>query len=400
MKKKSILFVNESLTCAGGEKSLLNLLSSIDYDSYDIYLQLFQYGCEWDKLVDRRCKILPPLPYCAFVNMRYGKAIFYAVRHWKLNWLWSRIKFSCELRNKRKNQGNVSRSCLYWKTQCNCFDLIKMSYDYIIAYAQGIPTFYVSDKAPSESKKLSWINVTYTPDQPWARYIENKYKNIDVINCVSEEIKSIEGMHWNTLIPKLRVWRDPINPDMILNLAQEPISIKKESRLILVTLGRLVPQKGYDIALNAAKILKDNHLDFIWYILGKGPLEPELKDYVKQMELEDCVKFLGVKPNPYPYLNIADIYVQTSRHEGFGLAIAEARLLNIPVVTTRFNTVYMQMIDRANGLIADMDGTSVAEAILELNSDKQLYKSIKEYLKNEKKGNLEIISDFYRLLES
>ena len=87
-----------------------------------------------------------------------------------------------------------------------------------------------------------------------------------------------------------------------------------------------------------------------------------------------------------------------SRLEGFGLAIAEARLLNIPVVATRFNTVYMQMVDEKNGLVTDLDGKSVAEGIIRLAKDKQLYQSIVEYLHHEPKGNLETIPQFYDLL--
>jgi len=93
------------------------------------------------------------------------------------------------------------------------------------------------------------------------------------------------------------------------------------------------------------------------------------------------------------------LYVQTSRHEGFGIPIAEARLLNIPVVTTRFDSVYMQMVDGKNGLVTDIDAESVADAIEKIMKDKELYNSIVRYLKTEQKENYESIEKFDKLIE-
>ena len=100
---------------------------------------------------------------------------------------------------------------------------------------------------------------------------------------------------------------------------------------------------------------------------------------------------MGVEANPYPYFKDADIYVQTSKFEGFGLAIAEARMLNIPVVTTRFDAVYSQMIDEKNGLVVDMEAEAVADGILRLITNQRLKADIVEYLRAEKKGNVEEI---------
>lgn len=83
-EKKSILFVNESLACAGGEKSLLNLLGCLDYNKYEVDLHLFKYGCPWDKYIDSRVNVLPPLPYAVFTEMPLKKAAVYAIAHGKI----------------------------------------------------------------------------------------------------------------------------------------------------------------------------------------------------------------------------------------------------------------------------------------------------------------------------
>nr|WP_247872412.1 glycosyltransferase [Turicibacter sanguinis] len=168
----------------------------------------------------------------------------------------------------------------------------------------------------------------------------------------------------------------------------------------MLTIGRLAHQKGYDIALEACRILRDEGVNVRWYALGVGPLENEIRKLINDYQLEDYFILLGVKSNPYPYIKDCDIYVQTSKFEGFGLAIAEARMLNKPIVTTRFDAVYNQMIHGKNGLVVDMNGKSVAEGIKQFIEDKQLKKSIMKYLTNEKKGNIEELEKFYELVEN
>ena len=73
-------------------------------------------------------------------------------------------------------------------------------------------------------------------------------------------------------------------------------------------------------------------------------------------------------------------------------------MLNKPVVTTRFDAVFAQMIDRKNGLVVDMNGQAICDGILELLNNNELRNSIVEYLKNEKKGNVEEIDKFYELI--
>ena len=133
-------------------------------------------------------------------------------------------------------------------------------------------------------------------------------------------------------------------------------------------------------------------------MLGDGnrvPIEKDIADY----DLDGHFTLLGAKENPYPYMKAADIYVQTSRFEGYCLTLAEARMLDIPCVTTNFDVVYAQMVDGENGLVVDMTAEAVAEGIVRLATDSELYQHIQRYLTNEKKGNVEEIEKFYRLVE-
>ena len=69
MKKKKILFVIESLACAGAEKSLTTLLNLMDYTKFDVDLQLFGYGGAFEKLLPKEVNLLPKLKYFEYCEL-------------------------------------------------------------------------------------------------------------------------------------------------------------------------------------------------------------------------------------------------------------------------------------------------------------------------------------------
>lgn len=123
---------------------------------------------------------------------------------------------------------------------------------------------------------------------------------------------------------------------------------------VITTVGRLVTQKGYDIAIEAAHILKEQGADFTWMVCGEGPERKMLEEKIGQYGLQKDFILLGVQANPYPYMKAGDIYVQTSRFEGYCLTLTEARILNRPCVATNFDVVYDQMVQGENGLVVEM----------------------------------------------
>jgi|GEM_PF-4417229 len=74
-------------------------------------------------------------------------------------------------------------------------------------------------------------------------------------------------------------------------------------------------------------------------------------------------------------------------------------MLNKPVVTTRFDAVYNQMVHRKNGLVVDMNSQGIYDGILQIINDDELRNSIIDHVKAEKKGNIEELDKFYNLIE-
>lgn len=394
--KKHLLFVIDSLDCAGAEKSLVTLLSLLDYSNLSVDLMLFGHGGALEELLPKEVNILRPLKYTEFAGLDLKKSLKYSVINQDFNMFTSRMKYSLGIRKKKYS--NAQKARIFWQNVSDVIEQNPKEYDIAISYAQGIPTFYVAEKVKAK-KKFAWVNVSYRLDPIEKEFQEKYYDQYNKIVAVSNTTKEILLETFPDYSQKIDVIYDINNPDLITKMADLGESYEDDfDGIRILTIGRLAHQKGYDVALETCKKLKEKRIKFRWYALGKGPLKKEIEDYIKSNDLSKYFVLLGVKANPYPYIKNADIYVQTSRFEGFGIAIAEARMLNIPVVTTRFDAVYSQMLEDKNGLVVDMNSNAVCDGIIKMINENGLRESIIEYLRAEKKGNVEEIEKFYSLI--
>jgi glycosyltransferase involved in cell wall biosynthesis len=100
-----------------------------------------------------------------------------------------------------------------------------------------------------------------------------------------------------------------------------------------VAMGRLVPQKGFDLLLEAFARIAARHPEWSIKVLGKGPLKGKLEAQAESLGLKNRVSFVGVVSDPFPVLRAADLFVFPSRFEGFGNALAEAMACGLPVIS-------------------------------------------------------------------
>lgn len=166
----------------------------------------------------------------------------------------------------------------------------------------------------------------------------------------------------------------------------EEIFLNEKSFKIL-TVGRFVEQKGFDLAIKAAAILKEKGVKFVWYAIGYGKDEEMMKSLIEEYKVRDCFVILGRKENPYSYMLNSDLYVQTSRHEGYGLTVAEARVLGKTIVCTDFAGASEQIINNLNGVIVkEFSAKKISEAILPFIEDEKYREDFHERI-------LSIVSD-------
>lgn len=390
MTKKKILFIIESLIAAGGEKSLITLLNHIDYNRYQVDLQLLSFGGEFERYIPKNVKVLPPHAYARFVKHQTSGTLLMR---------FAKLMYSATIRIG--SQTHKARARKYWQHIGPCIEKNIQHYDIAIAYGQCLPTFYVIDKIKA-TQKLAWINCIYHLEGHEREWQRRFYDSVDKIVLVSPAaLEHFKGVYPD-MADKMYYMPDLISPSMITQMAESELPkypFNSTDDIKVLTVARLDKNdKGYDITLEACKILRDRGLRFKWYALGRGPYRDEMIRFIKENNLLDTFILLGTTPNPYPYIKDCTLYVQTSRHEGYGLSIAEARILNKPVVTTEFDAVYNQMVSGKNGLVVPQDPTAVADAIERLLNDQELYDSIVAYQQQEKKGNTEEIEKFYQLI--
>ena len=383
--KKRLLFIIDSLNCGGAEKSLISLLPLLDYSRLDVDLLIFNRGGVFEKY-------LPPQIHIIRHNLYESGHIN------RINRFIHQLIFSFRIRYGKKRHGAET----HWRAMHEVVNRLRGEYDAAIAYQQGLPTFFLAMKVEAK-KKIAWINADVFEAGYDMNYCKQFYDKMDNVVAVSEKLSEKLGARAPWMKQKLSCIYDIINPDIVHRLALESVDDMsiESGEISIVTVGRLTKPKNHLLAVDAAKVLKDKDVAFKWFFVGEGEMRPAIEGRIRELGLDQNVHLLGLKENPYPYMANADIYVQTSSFEGFGMTIAEAKILQRPVVSTNFDIVHDQIIDRKNGLIAEMTPESVANCIIELSRDKRLKDTIVENLGNEVNStSVTEPAKFMRLIDS
>lgn len=138
-----------------------------------------------------------------------------------------------------------------------------------------------------------------------------------------------------------------------------------------VAVGRVCPQKGFDILLQAFDIVIKQVPDAHLHIVGdtsyeNGRTYTELCEMCNEMGITDAVTFHGFRSNPYPFIKQADVYVLSSRYEGLPNVLLEANALSVPIAAVKCIPIISRMVvDGKNGYLAQSDNpVSLADAML------------------------------------
>jgi len=134
---------------------------------------------------------------------------------------------------------------------------------------------------------------------------------------------------------------------------------------VIGTIGRLVPIKGIDYFLHAARLILDKRRDICFVVVGEGPEKQALEQLSKKLHIENNIRFVGSSSAIYDLLNIMDVFVLASLHEGLPTVLLEALAMGKPVVGT--NVGGIPEVIRGNGLgtlVAPKSSPQLADACL------------------------------------
>ena len=176
---------------------------------------------------------------------------------------------------------------------------------------------------------------------------------------------------------------NPLNKIEIISKSKEKIDLnffKKKKKLKILNIGRFTDQKDHLTLLRSIKILKEKYnLKFVLVIMGRGKNEKNIKNFINKNNLNQTVKVIGFKKNPYKYIKNCDLFVLSSRFEGLPNVLLEAITLKKFVISSNCPTGPNEILSHGKGGL-----------LFQTENENDLVKKIIFYCNNKKKLNKKI----------
>ena len=360
---KKLLVVAKSLGGGGSEVALIEFLNHLDESKFDVTLLLLDKDMEYRYRLKKKIKI----KYIKFDDKFYYLfASMYALP--------GKIIKKIKLNKYFPIYDYLAMHC-----KMPCLPNYDMAIDF---YGYGSFTTAFVALNVKANKKAFWIN---EKKMPWIINVDKYFDVYDKIFGVSQAIKRTFTNIYPQYKEKADVFYNVIDIENIRKKATEfyPTEFTKNT-FNIVTVGRLTEQKGYDVSIKAAKKLCDKEIKFKWFAIGDGKDRYKLEKLIKKLNLSNNFILLGRRDNPYPYIKNCDIYIQFSRHEGYGLSVLEARALDKPIIVSNLPVFKEQITDKKNGIVAHFDENSLFRSIEELYQNDKLKNEIKANVLREK----------------
>ena len=366
---KKVLFLINSLGEGGAEKVLVNLVKNLDKSMFDItVMTLFDIGVNKGSLPD---------------DVRY-------LTHYK-----------------KMPRGN-SHLMKLLSPEALHRHLIKDNYDIEVAFLEGPCARIISGCPNKETKLVSWTHCTWHSEREFAQSYRSLAEARDCCRKFDQNIfvsRSVqEAFEKYCQVDHKEVIYNIIDSDKIRELAKEPVEDVTlcEDEFNIISVGKVIPVKGYDRLARIHKQLLDNGLKVHTYILGIGSQRAEIEQYCTENHIRDSFTFLGYQMNPYKYMSKADLFVCSSLSEGLSTAVTEALITGLPVVTTDVSGMRELLGNSAFGIITENTEDALYDSIKKLIENRELLAEQKEKAVERGKmfGSSQTISSVQNMLDS
>lgn len=368
MAKAKILVVIHQLNIGGAQKALLSALNAIDYEKNEVSLYVRKARLELlQQLNPHISKVIINDDTSKYYHKPY--AIYLQILQTLCKWIgkdetaaWERLRdyiAECQMRYEKKR-----------------FFSDGITYDLAISYIQGYHAKFVANYIDADRKVMFYHGST----DSLHTVHEECMGAFSSIYCVTRGAQRELQRLYPQFADKIS-YIENIVPYREIREKAVAVSIPhKESWVVLCSCGRFAREKGFDLAVEAASILKEKGVQFVWYFVGDGPARQKLEEMIASYGLHENIILTGMRENPYSYIKSCDIYVQPSREESQGLTIIEAQILLRPVVSTRTVGGLSLIQDGVNGLLAEIDASSLADTIQRLANDAPLREKMQHAL--------------------
>ena len=356
-KKIKILFRHRSMEMGGVEKVLLSLLNNLNKDRFDITVLLsIDQGELRNEIPAHVKKVVLAKGKESFSRNPFLQKLQLFVRKLKLDKL-------------RRNPEIIDNQYLK-----DTFDIeIGMTYN------DFEPVLNSSNK---NSKKIGWFHseIDHPKLQVLVPKILEHFPQFDHMVYCSEKIKDMMHRDYpNLSYPVESVIINAIPIEEIKKKASENIS-NLPKKPLFVSVGRLHTRKGYHLLMDVhAQLLKDGFEHSI-LIIGDGEEMPHLLAQQKKLGVEKTFILAGNKMNPYAYIKNADFFIMPSESEAWPLVIAEALILQKPIIATEVGDVGLMINHKKTGYLVNYNFDEIYAAMKEFLTNPELISHLKENL--------------------
>lgn len=349
-RKINVLFRHRSMEMGGVEKVILSLLENLNRDKFDISFLVSLYQGELRNQIPK---------YVRYLKMNSGREDFSKnpVLH----------KIQLVLRNLK------IRFFDRFQKISDRFYLDK-EYDIEIAstYADFAPVLNSSNR---KSKKIGWFHsdITFPKLQPAVPQILNQIPQFDYFIFGSQQTKDILTKTYPDLeLPENQVILNAIPIDEVKQKAAEFVPDFATADPVFVAVGRLHSRKGFRKLTEVhSELIKDGFLHKI-FIIGDGEEKENLENLINDLNVEKSFILLGSLLNPYPYVKNADFFIMPSESEGWPLIVAEALILQKPILATAVGGIPEMIEHKENGYLINYDSQEIYNGMKEFLTNKDL----------------------------
>ncbi|PQA94369.1 glycosyl transferase [Chryseobacterium shigense] len=361
MKKNKInvLFRHRSMEMGGVEKVILSILHNLDPEKFDITVCLNLNQGELRNEFPKHVKK---------VYFTEGREDFSKnpLIH-KLQLVRRRLTLSRTLKNHKRS------------------DRILGNKKFDIEIAPTYSAFSsVINSSNRESKKVGWFHseINVFSLQPLVSDILKNFPEFDHMIYCSQKIKDLMHIHYPDLkYPKESVVINAIPIDEIKQKAEEKIESLPEGP-IFVSVGRLHSRKGYHKLIDAHKRLIDEGFHHSIVVVGSGEEMKNLTDQIAKHNVQKTFILLGNRMNPYPYVKNADYFILPSESEAWPLVIAEALILQKPIIATNTGDVGVMIRDQETGYLINYETDEMYSAMKTFLTNPELISTIRKNLES------------------
>lgn len=386
---KKILILILDMKIGGAQKSLLSfcqtLASSAEGENYEVHLMPINPSGDFMSQIPEQIQIRKPPAELRWLGSHFSIKLL--KNHFSIRGLCGEFLWLL----KRKLNILPSHQCIQqalWKSWKNFIPRMDDAYDVAVSYMDGVPNYYVMDKVQAK-KKVLWVHSEYQKQGYDASFDAPYFEKCDGIITISEKCRNCMLKEFPDHAEKIHILENITSGAVIVERSKEHTS--EEFSCIkgwkLLSVGRLNPQKGFDLAIRAARELRDAGQDFLWLIVGEGTERQLLQGMIEENNLSGHVCLIGARENPYVYMRECDILIQPSRVEGKSIVLDEAKILRKPIVATNYTTVRDSLEHGKTGWIVEMNASAIAAGIQKLCEDRSLREHLSDNLNQLSKGN-------------